>query len=45
MEAKATLEKLEATLKCNGDTHNINCYRTMSNIINEDQQYGWRFHV
>ena len=32
-------------LKYNNDTHNLNYYKTVSNIIDEDRQYGSRFHV
>ena len=43
MEAKATLEKHIATFE-NDDTHNLNYYKTMSNVIDEDRQYGCQFH-
>ena len=41
MEAKATLEK-HVALKYND---NLNYYKTKSNVIDEDRQYGCRFHV
>ena len=39
MEAKASLEKHVA------NTYNLNYYKTKSNVIDEERQYGCRFHV
>ena len=40
MEAKATLEKRVVTIKYNDGTHNLNYYKTMTNVIDKDCQYG-----
>ena len=45
IEAKVTLEKHVATLKNNDDTHNLNYYKTMSNVLDKDGQYRCRLHV
>ena len=45
MEAKATLEKhMSSSLKYSDDTHILNYYKTLSNVIDEDRQYGCQFH-
>ena len=46
MEAKATLKKHVVTFEIlYDDTHILNYYKTMSNVIDEDRRYGCRPHV